>query len=406
MNERQWFRAKSVSLQVARRFTDDRCLQIASSLSFTTLLGVVPLVTVALGILSFFPRFDSMRDAILGFAFGELLPPSLDMVSRYAGEFTRAAGQLTVVGTIFLAVTAVAMMTTIDDSLNSIWRVQRPRPEWRKVLIYVGMITAGPVLTGASILITSWFMARSEDVAGVIPGAGLVTFALTPILLTSLAATLLFMVVPNRRIAFRDAAMGGVIAAGFFELMKNGFAQYVTHFTAYRAIYGTFALVPVFLLWVYLSWCALLLGAAVAAVLPEWRRGARSVGWFPGSDFVHALLIVRVLMVARMRVVSFPEIMEHSYGPAERVESVIHQLEGHWLIRRSEARGWILSADPATLTIGDLHRLFVYAPDAVAALPRSDDVLGPVLERILRKSSSELQLKLADLFEVDSTAVR
>jgi membrane protein len=143
---------------VGRRFYEDRCLQIASSLTFTTLLSIVPLITVALTLISAFPVFSAMTQHIEQFMFDNMLPESADAIAAYTEQFTSSAAKLTAVGIIFLALTAIMMLMTIDRAFNEIWRVTRPRPLLQRIFIYWTLLTVGPLLIGASLSLTSWLV--------------------------------------------------------------------------------------------------------------------------------------------------------------------------------------------------------------------------------------------------------
>lgn len=243
---------------VGKRFDEDRCLQIASSLTFTTLLSIVPLITVALTLISAFPVFGAMTQHIEQFMFENMVPESADVIATYTEQFTSSAAKLTAVGIIFLVVTAIMMMITIDRAFNEIWRVSRPRPLLQRIFIYWTLLTVGPLLIGASLSLTSLLISLSMGLVSDIPGAGVVLLKTMPVLLTSLALAMLYIAMPNRRIALKDALLGGLLAGMAFEAMKRGFAFYITQFPTYKLVYGAFATVPVFLLWVYLSWLVVL----------------------------------------------------------------------------------------------------------------------------------------------------
>ena len=256
------------------RFSEERCLQIASSLTFTVLLAIVPIITVVLTVISAFPVFGRLLQYLEGFLVRYMLPESATAVAGYAEQFAENAARLTSFGVAFLFVTAIIVLLTIDRAFNQIWRVPRPRGTVQRILIYWALLTVGPPLVGASLALTSWLLRRS---AGLVAGAPMVEEAMltiAPILLTGLAFAFAYATVPNRRVRVGDALIGGFVAALAFEAMKHGFAFYIAQFPTYRLVYGAFSAVPIFLLWIYLSWVVVLLGAVTAAVLPEWRERA------------------------------------------------------------------------------------------------------------------------------------
>ena len=259
---------------VTRRFYDDRCMQIASSLTFTSLLALVPVLTVALTVISAFPVFGDLTTTIQSFVANHLMPASADAIVTCSQQFSVNAAKLTAFGVAFLALTAVLLLFTIDRAFNLIWGVKRPRPILQRIFIYGTIITLGPILIGASLSLTSWVVGQAVGLVTVLPGAGFAVLTIVPIVLTSAALTLLYFAMPNCRVPLGDAIIGGVIAGSVFEVTKRVFGLYVAHFANYKLVYGAFAAVPVFLLWIYLSWLVVVFGAVLVASLPEWRRRA------------------------------------------------------------------------------------------------------------------------------------
>jgi membrane protein len=286
---------------VVLRFDDDHCMQIAGSLTFTTLLALVPLASVALTFISAFPVLLDMNLALRQFVLENLMPESAEAVGAYMEQFRINAGKLTAVGLAFLIVTAVMLLLTIEHAFNQIWRVHRERPYLQRAVIYWALLTIGPVLIGASLSLTSWLVSLSLGLVKDIPGAGVALLKTVPIVLTALALALLYFTMPNRRIALRDALIGGVFAGLVFEASKRGFAWYLTEFPTYKLMYGAFATVPIFLLWIYISWLIVILGAVVVAMLPERRTRSRHGRAAPGADFADALRILKVLWEAQRK---------------------------------------------------------------------------------------------------------
>jgi membrane protein len=257
---------------IMRRFDEDRCMQIASSLTFTSLLAIVPIVTVAVTVISAFPVFAQLMAALQVFILENLMPASAEAVASYTEQFSNNATKLTAVGIAFLVVTAIMLLLTIDRAFNDIWRVEKPRPVVQRLLVYSAVIIAGPVLMGASLMLTSWLVGEAIGLVRGLPGAGVVLLTLVPFVFTSLALALLYAAMPNRPVSLLDAAMGGFLAAFAFEMMKRAFALYISYFSTYTIVYGAFATFPLFLIWIYLSWLVVISGAVVVASLPEWRE--------------------------------------------------------------------------------------------------------------------------------------
>jgi membrane protein len=256
------------------RFGEDRCVQVASSLTFTTLLALVPIITVMLTVVSAFPVFKSLVGHVQMHVMQNMLPRSVDLVATYAEQFSDNATRLTTLGVVFLGVTALLTMLTIDTAFNTIWRVSRPRPLLKRLLAYCTVLTVGPLLIGASLSLTSYLLTQSLGLINRVPGMASALLEFVPVLLTSAAFALLYFAVPNRPVLKRDALVGGISAGVGFEAMKHGFGFFITHFPTYTLVYGAFAAMPIFLLWINLSWLIIIGGAVLVAALPEWRERA------------------------------------------------------------------------------------------------------------------------------------
>lgn len=289
---RQWY---GLALYVARRFRADGALDKASSLSYTSLLSLVPLLAIALAMLAAFPVFDSVRDQLQAVLFKNFVPEVGSQVQRYVNIFVHNAGKLTAAGVVGLVLTAVTLLVTIESSLNAIFRVVTHRSPLSRLLVYWTAMTLGPLLVGASLSLSAWFFA-AQDWAARAGMSGLVktvTGALPNVLLM-LAFSFLYMAVPNRRVRLRDALVGGIGAGLAFALLRFGFGLYVIQARAYQSIYGAVAAVPIFLFWTYLSWAVVLFGAELAAALPEWRMSRADLGG-PLSARRHLSLALNVL---------------------------------------------------------------------------------------------------------------
>jgi membrane protein len=260
-------------LAVAQRFREDRSAQTAGALTYTTLLSLVPLLTVALALSTAFPVFDRMVALLQDYALANLLPDAegLEGIAAQLDEFIGRAAQLTAIGVAILSVIALLLMLTIDDTLNRIFRVQRRRPFAQRLAMYVAVLALGPALVGASVSMTSVLVVDSLGALNLDSLAESV-LRLLPFAFTCAALTLLYLVVPNRRVALRHAFAGALLAGVAFEFAKRGFALFVTKVPTYAMIYGTFATMLFFLIWLYLSWLLVLVGATMTAMLPEYAE--------------------------------------------------------------------------------------------------------------------------------------
>ncbi len=386
---------------VARRFQEDHGLQTASSLTFTTLLSLVPIITVALTLMSAFPVFQGLSGVIEDWVFDNMVPESADIIEDYADQFIDNAAKLTAVGIMFLAVTAIMLLITIDDAFNDIWRVRRPRPTLQRVLIYWTLITVGPLLIGGSLSLSSWLMSASVGWTKGIPYAGVTLIKFSAVALTSMALALLYYAMPNRPVRAGDALIGGVLAGLVFELTKHGFGFYITHFPTYKLVYGAFAAVPVFLMWLYISWLVVLLGAVVVASLPEWRQQTIQGRLAPGSNFMYALQVLRALWQAQQRggVVTVPQLHSHLHIRYERIEAILDTMQRASWVNRALPVGWVLHRNPSTIAVADVYKLFVFDP----ALPVPGQEEQPELVSMARAFGNRIgdgaQMSVADFFE-------
>ncbi|MGH8701784.1 MAG: YihY family inner membrane protein [Burkholderiales bacterium] len=382
-----------------RRFSEERCLQIASSLTFTALLATVPIITVALTLISAFPVFREQLQHVQQFLVQNMLPESAATVAGYAEQFAENAARLTAVGIAFLFVTAMIVLLTIDRAFNQIWRVPRPRTTVQRVFIYWALLTVGPLLIGASLSLTSWLVSQSLGLVKNVPLAGEVVLKVVPILLTGLAFALAYITIPNRRVLVRDAFSGGFLAALAFEGMKQGFAFYITQFPTYRLVYGAFASFPIFLLWIYLSWVVVLFGAVTAAVLPEWRERAAQVDPVPGAQFLDALQILRVLWEAHRagEVVTVMRLHGIVKLPIDRIEATLDAMStAHWTGR--VANGWALTQDAAEVSVADVFRLLVFRPGARLPARQSGQALDRLALELAGGAEDNLGLSIEELF--------
>ncbi len=385
---------------VARRFYEDRCLQIASSLTFTTLLSIVPLVTVALTLISAFPVFRHMSEALQQFVLGHMMPESAGAVVTYSEQFVANAAKLTAVGIVFLAVTSIMLLMTIGRAFNDIWRVSRPRSVFQRVLIYWTLLTVGPLLVGASLSLTSWLVSLSLGLVSDIPGAGVALLKTVPVILTAVALSLLYFTLPNRRLRFVDALFGGLLAGLAFEAMKRGFAFFITQVPTYKLVYGAFAVVPIFLLWIYLSWLVVLSGALVVAALPEWREQSGKAQPQPGSDFFDALQILNILWRAHHTgdVVRLAQLHGAARLGVERIEALLDTMMRAAWVSRVIPVGWVLKRDPTSIKVEEVYRMFVFSAEPRIPARGADIGVDALARDISLRVPEQMHQSIDDLF--------
>lgn len=349
-------------VHVIRRFDQDHCLQIASSLTFTTLLALVPLVTIMLTLISAFPVFAGLGEHIHRFLLANMLPDKAGtVVSAYIEQFSGRAGRLTALGTAFLAVTAFMMMFTMERAFNSIWRVSRPRPLGQRILVYWAALTLGPVLIGASLSITSYLVGASLGIARETPLAGTAILWLVPFVLTWAAFTLVYYFVPNRAIRPRHALIGGLVAAFVFEIMKRSFTVFIAQIPTYTLVYGAFAVVPIFLLWIYFSWVVVVIGALITALAPDFAVLSDKTASSAGAGFGDAVAALMVLARAQQgsEVLDLRKIARGASLTMDQAERLLERMAARGWVARSGREKYAMVCDKERLLVGDVYREFV-----------------------------------------------
>ena len=292
---------RSTAQTLADRYREDRLGQTASSLTFTTLLALVPLVTVALALFTAFPIFGEMQQVLQKWLMQSLVPETIArQVMDYLTQFAAKASRLGVVGFSFLMVTALSLILTIDRTLNGIWRVRRLRPLGQRVLIYWAGLTLGPlVLAGGLALTISVASAVSHSLRGTLPGGARLLFGALEFAVLAGGMAALYRYVPNTQVQWRHAWAGGVFAALAISLGKKGLSMYLASVPTYSVIYGAFATVPILLLWLYVAWVIVLLGAVVTAYLPSLLAGIYQRPGGQGWTFLLAVQTLQRLHAAR-----------------------------------------------------------------------------------------------------------
>ncbi|MEO7743293.1 MAG: YihY family inner membrane protein [Usitatibacter sp.] len=331
---------------VLKRWTEDRCPQIAGSLTFTTLLALVPVFAIAVALLSRLPFFEDVMVQIKVFLLLNLAPEIAGkIITVYMVQFRHNAGRLTTIGVVFLFITAVALMFTVDRSLNGIWRVRNARPLWISMMSYLVLLTIGPALIAVSVSITTYLLALSTSV-DVPRQAHSVLLQAVPASVSAIAFFLLYRLVPNRRVSWKHAAAGGIMAAVAFELAKEIFAFYMTHAPAYSVVYGTFAAVPFFLLWIYLSWLVVLFGAELTASLDYWpgKKWKRVVN--RQARFGDAVAVARMLFEAQGKSVTFERLRRGTGMPQDELEDALHHMTASGLVVREGRTGYAIPESP------------------------------------------------------------
>ncbi|RZI74404.1 MAG: YihY family inner membrane protein [Variovorax sp.] len=302
MNFQEWlgdvsrFPWRNTAAVLGERFREDRLGLTASSLTFTTTIALVPFFTVALALFSVFPMFAKMQGRVQRWLVESLIPENIArQVLGYLNQFSSKAGGLGIAGLIVLLVTAIALILTIDKTLNNIWRVRSPRPFAQRVLIYWAAITLGPLILAVSLSTTSYVFSASRDVVGGSVGMLKLMFDTFEFVLLAAGMAALYRYVPNTSVKWAHAWAGGFFVAGAIEIAKRVLGFYISQVPTYSVLYGAFATLPILLVWIYVAWVIVLLGAVIVAYLPSLLAGVARRGGTAGWPFQLAVEVLQLL---------------------------------------------------------------------------------------------------------------
>lgn len=343
-----------------RHFVHDRIIMSAGSLAFQTLLSLVPLMAVTLSILKVFPVFASLKHQIGDFLFQNFAPAQGSLLKGYLWEFIDKTSSLSTVGGLFLIVIALFLISTIDQTLNDIWEVQTPRRRLQGFTLYWTVLTLGPLFIGTSVAASSyvWYSLLS--------GTQLLEMkvrllSFVPFFNTAIAFFLLYMLVPNRKVRFTHALVGGVLAAVLFELSKRWFTFYVSSFATFEHIYGALSVVPMLFFWIYLEWVVVLTGAEFVFSLGYFRpvaRRAREFDPLQGVPEVVAVLRAVWLAQASGSFVSGKKLLaSENSADRSKLGLAVEFLKRSGMLHQTADGGLAVSADLHAVTLYDLYAM-------------------------------------------------
>ncbi len=347
-----------------QRFLDDKCFETAGALSYTTLVSLVPLMVAMFAMFSAFPAFAGARDTLINFAFSNFVPAAGEKLQGVLRTFADHASSLTGISILVMFFSALSMMVSIEDRLNLIWRVHHARTWGSRLLLYWAALTLGPILVVGGIALTSYVTAVPllQQAKGQ-PSGGVSQYllAVLPFLVTFFSLWLMYATVPNREVVKRDAAIGAGIGAVLFEVARWAFALFVSHAQTYQQIYGALAVLPIFLLWIYLSWVIVILCASVAASIDAYEYHAPASGLPENAEFLGLLVVIRHFADAQRAGETLDAALVQAREPYLRTTQVacyFEDLQHADMIQRSESGGWILSR---ALDSTDLLRVYNHA---------------------------------------------
>ena len=381
MTELSHFPWKTTALTLRERFREDHLGLTASSLTFTTTLALVPFFTVALAVFTAFPIFGQLQEALQRWLVSSLVPESISrQVLGYLTQFAAKASSLGVAGFSILVITALALILTIDRTLNNIWRVPRLRPLGQRVLIYWAAITLVPLLLGASLVLTSYVMSASRGLVESVPESVQFLFDSIQFLVLAGGMAALYHFVPNTRVSWRHAWSGGIFVAVFIELAKKALALYLSKVPTYSMLYGAFATLPILLVWIYVAWVIVLLGAVVTAYLPSLLAGVARRGTVAGWTFQLAVEVLQALHRVRSQPVK-------GLRPSELAQLLrVDVLQLEPVLETLVALDWIGQ-------VSDVPVGAVDVPESRCVLLADPEttLLAPLLQRLLLKRVLSLE---------------
>ncbi len=380
-----------------KNFLDDRLFEAAGALSFTTVFALVPLSMVVFGVLSAFTMFGEWSQKLSGYIFANFVPSSARAVEATLQTFADNADKLTTLGVIALVVSLLITLTSVETTFNRIWRVKAPRPKFSRFLVYWTVLTLGAMVAAASLALSTRLFAL--EIFQTQPGRAVeeLMVRLTPVAIELAAFTMLYRVVPHRTVHWRHAFAGALLAVLLFELVKGGLGLFFGSFRSYEVIYGTVAFLPIFLLWIFLGWVSVLLGASLGSSISAFRYQPVSMRLPEGYELYGILRMLGRFAEAREKGQGLHsddiERMEPMLTDA-LVQQLLAEFDGINLVSRAETGEWLLARDLDDLTLAELYESCqLRIPVAEAHLPCRDDALGQAVVAAL----DELRLPLRDL---------
>jgi membrane protein len=381
---------------LGRRFVDDGCRQSAAALTYMSLFAVVPLMTLMYSMFSLIPAFQGLESQVQEFIFSNFVPQSGAEIQQYLTEFSSQARNLSVVGAVILLITSYLMLTNIEQTFNNIWGTVGSRRGLSSFLLYWGILSLGPLLLGIGLMMRTYLLSFQLLVDEVDTlGVTALVFSYLPLLFTWAAFTLLFLAVPNCKVSTRYAVIGGLLTAIFFELAKIVFGILVAH-SSYTTVYGAFAIVPIFLIWIYLMWIIVLGGAEMVRSMETFKTSWKGYDY---PDLVAVLLIIWEGWSKQQRGGSLSDRDLINAGLEEqhwrRLRNLL--LKEHMLAETSSGQ-YVLTRDPGLLKVADIAAL---TGDSITELP-SNKIIDSLTRYHWFSQLSEVinraNLQLADTF--------
>ncbi len=394
-----------IVLWTKKRLFEIHLTEAAGSISFTILLSMVPMLAIFLALFTQFPVFGTLKDTLENYFSQGMMPEKTTrIILKYLNKFASNAGKVSLIGGLALLVTAFTCLSAIEKAFNRIWDITDTRPWYKCLQLYLFLGTLGPLSIGGSLYVTSHILLAKHGVISHLPLIGGIASPIIAILWTSFTFSLLYRILPNRPVLWRDAFYGGIFASIAFEIAVRAFAFYMVNFNFYEKVYGTLAAFPIFIIWIYICSVIILLGAATAAILPEIRNGSWNTPVHPGKHFFDTLKVIGVLCHADPK---------KQYIPLSDIEKMSH-LSGHeveYSIKDLKRLGWIQSPEKISIStlisgkkidthwkwMGDLDQITLATVfEECVFTGNHQDILAKEIKRII---DGGLDISLSDYFK-------
>lgn len=402
-------RIKAVLRYCRERVEENRLSNVAGDISFTIILGLVPMLTIMLAIFTTFPEFGMLRYTLETYFAQGMIPGNIaHTILNYLGAFASNAANVSIVGGLALLFTTLSTISTIESAFNRIWYIMTPRPMIKRIVLYIAIAAFAPLLLGISIYLTTHLVLSKYGLIGWLPFLDTISAPLIAVTWTTVAFTLLYRILPNRPVLWKDAVAGGLFAAVAFEIAIRLFAFFIVNFSSYERIYGALAAFPIFMMWVYISSLIMLLGALVTALLPDIRNGQWNNVSLPGNRFSDAMKIIGVFCRSDQNhypVISRTELERQACLSVSETEYCLTKLEElGWAttlkrsmistisFRKRGPKEWKWIGNTREITVADVFRQFVFTAD-----PK--DFLTIEVNKVI---DNGLNLTLAEYFSISA----
>ena len=392
-------RAATFARFLWRRFRDDRLFDAAASLSYTTAFALVPLAVVVLGVLSAFPVFQQWSAELVDYVFSHFVPSAARAIESRLGDLAGNITQLTTAGVIALVISLLVTLNSVESTFNRIWRVASARPQLSRYLVYWTLLTLGALLAAASLAASARFLALPLFDQPQWQWLASWGTGITPILIELLVVMLVYRVVPHHTVKWRHAFAGALLAVALLEVVKTGLGMYLGSFDGYQRLYGALAAIPILMLWIYLAWIAILLGASLASSLAAFRYQPVEMRLPAGHEMYALLRLIGRFQQARRGGNGLHTAQMLNLEPMltdTLLQRFLSRLAAIGLVRRDERGEWLLARDLDDLSLGELYEASqLRVPTGQDCLPCREDELGMAVHAAIEELRLPLRPVLA-----------